>query len=86
MILANLVLTGDNNDSGLDDDSSCLLRLLGKYPCSSKCPGGLKLSRGATLAQRNAFVQINLCDPTERARSKLLFLVLFALRSRRKEV
>jgi hypothetical protein len=78
MILANLILTGNDNDFGLDDDGLCLLRLLGKDPCSSECPGCLELSRGASLAQRNAFVQLDLCNPTGRVRSKLLLLVLFA--------
>ncbi len=86
MILANHVLTGNNDDSGLDDDSLCLLRLLGKDPCLSECPVGLELSQGASLAQLSAFVQLDLHNPMGRVRSKLLFLVLIALHSCRKGV
>jgi hypothetical protein len=81
MILANLVLTGNNDDSGLDDDSLCLLRLLGKDPCLSEFTVGLELSRGANLAQLSAFVQLDLRNTMGRVRSKLLLLVLIALRS-----
>jgi hypothetical protein len=79
MILANLVLTGNNDDSSLDNNGLCSLRLLGKDPCLSKCPGDLELSRGASLAQQNAFVQLDLHNPMERVRIKLLLFLLFVL-------
>jgi hypothetical protein len=82
MILANFVLTGNDNNSSLDNDNLCLLRLIGKESCLSKCPGGLDLSWGASLAQQNVFVQLDLHNLMGRARSILLLLVLFILHLR----